>query len=334
MKILFKAKSLFPLSLFLLVGILSFAQNLKIYHIDVDQGSATLIITPNRSTLLIDAGKNNHGERIKRILRHEGLNRIDHFVNTHYHEDHFGGIDELARDPDLTIARVYDRGDKALLPPKKLREQTYIDYHTAVGKRAVKLTRGMQIAVDAKITVTCISQGGAVVGEQHPTRGHGENDMSLSLLITYGNFKYFVGGDIEARTENKIAERDLVLDVDVYVADHHGSHTSSTANFMKDMLPSVVVISNGNNNSYYHPRKVTLDTYHSLNPPPVVFQTNKYLGKKVQAGNVPDDFIADLEPTGDEGAILITVNAGQNNFTVSYRDKVKNFLIKKGPATP
>ena len=56
--------------------------------------------------------------------------------------------------------------------------------------------------------------------------------MSVSLLITFGSFRYFIGGDIEAPTEQKIADRDLVKDVDVYIADHHGSDTSSIVPFL------------------------------------------------------------------------------------------------------
>jgi hypothetical protein len=102
---------------------------------------------------------------------------------------------------------------------------------------------------------------------------------------------------------------------------------------MKDLIPTIVIISNGNNNSYYHPRQVTLDTYNSLSPQPVVFQTNKYLGTKPEAGNVPDDFIADLDAIGDEGAVLITVNSGQNAYAVSYRDTTRNFPIKNRGGT-
>jgi competence protein ComEC len=309
------------------VSILSHSQNLRIYHIDVDQADATLIITPNGSTLLVDAGKNGHGPRIERILRQENITRIDHFVNTHYHEDHYGGIDDLVNDT-VTIGLAYDRGDKDFLPANKLRENTYIDYNNAVGRRAITLTRGMQLPVDNTISVTCISQGGTVLGEQNPTTALDENDMSLSLLISYGHFRYFVGGDIEGHTESKIADRDLVLDIDVYQANHHGSHTSSSPDFMQDLMPTVVVISNGSNDRYYHPRQVTLNTFNQLAYSPTVFQTNKYLGSRPQAGNVNDDFIADLDTEGDDGTILIEVDLSQNNYTVAYRGLSRNFSIK------
>ena len=311
-----------------LLAYVSMGQNLRIYHIDVDQADATLFVTPSGSTLLVDAGKNGHGSRIKRVMQQAGVSHIDHFVNTHYHEDHYGGIDDLVIDPDITVGTAYDRGDKNHLPVSKLNERTYRDYDSLIGHRAIMLTRGMQILVDNTISVTCISHGGAVLGEQNPDTGMDENDMSISLLIRYGNFWVFLGGDIESHTETKIAEHDLVMNVDLYQANHHGSHTSSSRSFMEDLTPSVVVISNGNNNSYYHPRQISLDTYSRLTPTPIVLQTNKYLGGRPGAGNVNDQFIADLDADGDDGTILIDVNLNQNQYTVSYRNQSHDFTIK------
>ena len=50
-----------------------FAQNLKLYHIDVDQGDATLVVSPSGRSLLIDSGRNGHGSRIKSVLDQEGI---------------------------------------------------------------------------------------------------------------------------------------------------------------------------------------------------------------------------------------------------------------------
>lgn len=312
----------------LLYAVDSHAQTLKIYHIDVDQADATLFVAPNGSTLLVDAGENGKGRAIKKILDREGITRIDHFVNTHYHKDHYGGIDELV-DAGILIGVAYDRGDKGSLTAAKLDEVTFKDYQRAVGNNAVMLTRGMQIPLDNTMSVTCVSHGGVVLGETNPVPGRDENDMSISLLINFGNFRYFVGGDIENYTEKKIAERDLVLDLDVYQSNHHGSSTSSTVEFMQDIIPTVIVISNGNHNGHAHPNKVTLDAYKQLDPEPTVFQTNKFLGTKVSGGNIEDDFIADLDAVGDEGTITITVDLEQHDYTVSYRDQVKNFAIKQ-----
>lgn len=314
----------------ILVAVPAAAQTLRIYHIDVEQADSTLLISPSGKTLLVDSGKNGHGSRIKAVMDEAGVAGIDFFVCTHYHEDHYGGIDDLVG-KDVTVAKAFDRGDKDELSAAKLAEPSYLEYDTAVGSRADQLARGDSIALDPFMTVTCVASGGMVIGELDPTVGVDENDMSVALLIEFKNFKYFVGGDIELTTEGKLAQRDLVLDVDVYQANHHGSHTSSSLQFMLDLIPSVVVISNGNHGGHMHPRQHTLDTLANLDPAPVVFQTNKYL-KGGAGGNVPDALIADLESTDTDGTILVTVSADASHYVVSYGEEAHSFAVKMPPA--
>ena len=175
----------------------------------------------------------------------------------------------------------------------------------------------MTIALDPAMTVTCISSGGVVIGEENPVPGVSENDMSLSLLITLGDFHYFLGGDIGQPTESKIAARDLALDVDVYQSNSHGSDTSSSPAFLEDLSPTVVIISNGNSARHQHPRSETLRRYEALPAPPSVFQTNKYL-RRGDGGNVPGAFIADVESSDSDGTILVTVKADARDYTVSF----------------
>lgn len=135
-----KWNSLFQLSIIFLFPFVStsWAQNLRIYHIDVEQGSATLFVSPGGQTLLVDSGRNGHGMRIKNVMNQANVSRIDHFVNTHYHEDHYGGIDELPRDLNVIVGKAYDRGDKQFLPATKLKEPRFRDYQTTV-KRPISL---------------------------------------------------------------------------------------------------------------------------------------------------------------------------------------------------
>jgi len=321
--------------LFLGLAAAGHAQTLRIHHIDVDQGAATLFVSPGGRTLLIDSGKNGHGGRLRAVMQQAGVTRIDHFVATHYHEDHYGGIDELRSAPQITIAAAYDRGDKAFLPASRRTSPTFVDYETHVGSMADALTRGETIALDPAMTVTCISAGGAVLGEANPAApGNDENDMSISLLITFGRFRYFVGGDIETPTEAKIADRDLVMDVDVYNADHHGAENGSSPAFLTDLRPNAIVISNGSRADYRHPRQVTLDRMTGLSPRPAIFQTNKYLPTGDDGGNVADQFIADLEAVDADGTILITVNGAAGSYAVAYRGQSHTFPIKpRAPAT-
>jgi len=316
----------------LLIALPAYAADLRIYHIDVEQADATLILSPSGKTLLVDSGKNGQGSRLKAVMDQAGVTQIDHFLATHYHEDHYGGIDELVEDEGVTAVQAYDRGDKVYLPASTTNAATYKDYQRAVGEDAEHLKRGETIALDPQMSVTCISSGGVVIGEDPAVHGRDENDMSVSLLVTYGGFRYFVGGDIEAATEAKIAARDLVRDVDVYQANHHGSDTSSSADFLKDLSPTVIVISNGNHAGYGHPKETTLEFFAGpeLTPKPTVFQTNKYLAGARGGGNVGDAFIADPETVDDDGTILVTVDSAASRYTVSYGANTMHTFAVKG----
>jgi L-ascorbate metabolism protein UlaG (beta-lactamase superfamily) len=265
-----------------------------------------------------------------------GVTQIDHFVATHYHEDHYGGIDDLVDPPAITIVNAYDRGDKVFLPGSRTNSKTYKDYDSAVGNRAEHLTRGETIPLDPSMTVTCISSGGVVLGEQDPPQpASDENDMSISLLIQFGDFHYFVGGDIEIPTEQKIADGDIALDVDAYQANHHGAENGSSQDFLKDLQPSVIVISNGTNGKYRHPRETVLIRMNELDSDPTIFQTNKYLNADHDdGGNVDDLFIGDLESIDADGTILLTVDSSLGSYTVSYRSESHTFPIKSRTTGP
>lgn len=306
------------------------AESLRIMHVDVDQGDGTLFVSPSGNTMLVDSGKNGHGTRLRSAMSTLGVTRIDHLVTTHYHEDHYGGADELLAGPNpIQIGEVHDRGDKAFLPPEKREENRFVEYETALGHRAHHLMRGETIPLDASMVVTCIASGSAVLGEEPVHHGSDENDMSIALLIQYGNFRYFVGGDIESHTEAKMAERDLVMNVDVYQANHHASHTSSSAAFLLDLLPTLIVVSNGDHGGFRHPRQVTLNNYAALDSAPTVLQLNKYT-KGGDGGNVADEFIADLEPAGD---ILLTVQP-DGSYTATYGDISRAFQAKQRDQPP
>jgi beta-lactamase superfamily II metal-dependent hydrolase len=308
-------------------------QTLRIYHIDVDQASATLFVSPAGHTLLVDSGKNGHGSRILAALQQAGVSRIDFFVDTHYHEDHYGGIDEVV-DAGTPVITAYDRGDKGFLPASRRNDATYKDYDRTVGNSAEQLTRGETIPLDPLMTVTCTNAGGVVLGENDPPQPGGEeNDMSIGLLVTFGGFRYWIGGDTEKPTEAKIAAKDLVQDVDIYVADHHGADNGSSADFLADLRPSVVIISNGSNKTFRHPRASTLARLRGLTPQPTIFQLNKYLGTGDDGGNVADDRIGDPETVEDDGTILVTVDENAASYTVSYGTVTASFSVK-APVAP
>ena len=92
------------------------AKPLEIYWIDVEGGGATLIVTPEGETVLMDAGypgnDDRDAKRIEHVLEHEvGRKELDYFITSHYHGDHSGGLPGLAA--LVPIKQFVDHG----LPP-------------------------------------------------------------------------------------------------------------------------------------------------------------------------------------------------------------------------
>ena len=115
------------------------AQPLKIYCIDVDQGSSTLIVSPANKYILIDAGDYetgyNYGDTVLRLIRNLGITHLDYTLATHYHADHIGGMPTViyglsgSGHNDSILHYCYDRADTYTTTQ-------YIYYKNAVaGKR-------------------------------------------------------------------------------------------------------------------------------------------------------------------------------------------------------
>lgn len=84
------------------------------------QGTAALVVMPSGKTLLIDSGKN--GQRIRNVMQQASVTQIDAFVDSHYHEDHVGAIDDLV-DTSVPVLESHDRGDKACCLPQSKKNQ-------------------------------------------------------------------------------------------------------------------------------------------------------------------------------------------------------------------
>src|SRR5579875_2177325 len=85
---------------------------LQVYFVDVEGGQATLFVTPDHHSLLIDTGwPGNNGRDADRIVaaaRQEGINKLDYVLLTHYHTDHVGGLPQLVA--KLPVDTFIDHG--------------------------------------------------------------------------------------------------------------------------------------------------------------------------------------------------------------------------------
>lgn len=278
------------LALGLLISYQANAQGiLKIYHINVGQGDATLIISPSEKSLLIDGGNTGKGRRnVGPLLRKLNIKTLNYVIATHYDADHIGGLDEVVYLLQDVPADVYDRGDKGPAPSNDTK--AYRDYVEAAGdsRKTIKLGRGRGIIdLGEGVSVLVAAANGCVYKKRNiPLRkarnengNYGyldANGASVAFILNFGKFDYFIGGDLTGggRTGNRWTQdleslvAEITGDVDVLRISHHGSQTSSNMTFLETLAPEVAVISVGdggsNRNRYHHPRRSVLNRLHAL----------------------------------------------------------------------
>lgn len=222
---------------------------MTVKYIDVGQGDATLIVSPEGKTVLIDAGDNSQGKAVIQSLKKEAVKQIDYFVLTHPDADHVGGADDVIR--SLPVKSV-------VMPLKSSSTKTYFNVLRAIQEKKIPIIhgeKGMSLDIGKSVKAQILSPGPKVSYVD-------TNDWSIVLKLTYGKQKFLFTGDAGKKAENDMLASGQDLSANVYKAGHHGSKTSSSAKFLKAVRPETVVISVGANNKYHHPNIETLQHIH------------------------------------------------------------------------
>lgn len=248
---------------------------LQVHFIDVGQGDATLVITPNGRTILVDTGgalgpQNGFdvGERVVvPYLRHYGVNSIDWLILTHNHQDHAGGAAAVAE--IMGVHRVLLRQEGTDNPPAILRLQQAMQ-----DKGMQEAERVGELHVDGvKVKLYQVGEDittGAMKGKGG--RSSSENGRSTVARVEYGQHSFLLTGDLEGESENKLSKTDLAPST-VLKVGHHGARKSTQSEFLARVLPQYAVVSVGADNQFGHP---TPETMHRLQEWPVsVFRTDR-----------------------------------------------------------
>ena len=299
-----------------IVGLLAFsspgqAQNLDIYFIDVEGGGATLIVTPDRQSILVDSGWRRDdardAKRIVSVLKEQaGLNQIDFLVTTHFHRDHYGSVLRLSE--MVPIKAFYDRGPIAALPEDPQFQILYTEYMMANKGDRQTLAPGDEIPIQKgkpPLKITCVAARGTVIrteGTPNPECAQlkpnkkvqpDENAASIALLIQLGNFELFHGADLTWNIEGAlVCPNNRIGHVDAYLVDHHGFKISNNPILLHTLAPEVTIMENGDEKGG-DPEVVAL--IRSLPSVKASYQLHKDLKNKPQ-DNSPDEFIANLTP--------------------------------------
>ncbi len=220
---------------------------LDVVALDVGQGDALLVRFPGGPVMLVDAGgfarsRFDVGSKVVApALRALGLLKIDILAITHAHRDHLGGAAAILRSFSpgaLWLGRMPD-DDPAILDLER--------EAAARGIAVVFPRRGASIILGGT-RVEVLNPGRGVDG-----RGPAKNDDSLVLRLLFGGRGVLLTGDLEGRLETVLVGEGRNLQADLLKVGHHGSRTSTTAGFLRQVRPRAGVISVGSTNPWGHP---------------------------------------------------------------------------------
>lgn len=226
---------------------------LEIYFLDVGQGDATAVRTPQNRWLLVDAGPRSDrfdaGERlILPFLRAQGVRRLEAIILTHPHADHIGGAPVLME--RLEVGRLIEPGH---VVGSELYLRTLRTAETR-GVEWVAARSGRTLSVDGVTLELLWPDEDALDGVTDA------NEISAVTLLRYGELAVLLTGDAYMNTEHLLIERHGErLRAQILKAGHHGSRTSTSEALLEVVRPELVVISAGRKNRYGHPAPEVLD---------------------------------------------------------------------------
>src|ERR1700722_316138 len=187
---------------------------LEVYFVDVEGGQATLFVTPEGQSLLIDTGwPGNAGRDADRIVaaaKKAGLSRIDFLLITHYHIDHAGGVPQLFA--KIPVGTFIDHGANRE-PDNRETEESWDAYQQLLSSQHAKriIAKVGDILPIEGLHVEVVSADGALL--QKPLPGAGaensackntetrpldqtENARSLGTMLTFGKVRILDLGDL------------------------------------------------------------------------------------------------------------------------------------------
>lgn len=277
--------------------------HLQLHFLNVGQGDAALVISPQGQVVMIDNGPNNCA-RTTSYLDTLGVLGVEAHIASHYHADHIGCTPQTVAHAPLTWAAV-DRG-------ASYSTQAYAQYAAAVGAKRMTGTPGSTVPLDSGVYLDFLAANGAGVGGASD-----ENDLSLVVRVRYGGFDAVFGGDLSGAFSSGYADVEsavapLVGPVEVYKVNHHGSRFSSNANWLRVTRPRVGIVSVGATNPYGHPATEALSRLHAAGVR--TFWTTAGNGAPPIPGH---DTVA--------GDVVVEVAPGASTFSVRYGGTSETF---------
>lgn len=302
------------------------ADTLSMYFIDVEGGQATLIVTPNRESLLVDAGYGAPRSDVSRIIdamQDAGIQRIDRLAVTHFHVDHIGGAVDLAN--RVPIGAIYDHGEIGVPDDDEMRE-TFDRYRamrarvphsqprvgTRLGFGDVALTWVSSDTQTVRRRLHSSSSANPACASDIPeAEDPFENPRSTGFLMEFGRFRFLDVGDLTGEPlAALVCPANLIGPLGLFVLPHHGEEDGTYPATLEAFRPRSIIINNGARKGA---RQDTLDLLHTRAAKTDVWQLHRAIAPDVD--NYPDAMIANLDTS--TGHWIKAVGARDGSFSVT-----------------
>lgn len=320
---------------------------LDIYFIDVEGGAATLFVTPAGESLLIDSGYPEYDFRDRdRIVdvakQHAKIQQIDHALVSHWHLDHYGNHAALTE--KIRIGTFWDRGipDSLREDPKFL--DRIVAYRAASQNQSKKVVPGDLLpfrSTGTPLSMKVVTASRNVIentGKPNPyaklhkpmPEDTSDNAASVSLLTTFGPFRFLCCGDLTWNVEAKLVTPNNPLgQVDVFMVTHHGLPSSNNPALVMAIDPVVAIMCNGPTKGGHEQTQQTLRKVKSLKHLYQLHQNVK-LSADQQA---PAEFIANFGKLGECDGVFVklSVAADGASYTVQIgpEGKVREYQTRQ-----
>lgn len=219
---------------------------LTLTMIDVGQADSFLFVRDGK-TMLVDCGTRSTGEDVVKYLNEQGITRLDYVIGTHPHDDHMGGMYDVITNFEI---------GKIIMPEVEAGKVTtnwYVKLMQEIKQGAYELEYAKLGAVydlgDASFKII-----GPIETDESNL-----NNYSIVLKVTFGDMDIIMTGDAETKVEKTIIESGEALGAEILKVGHHGSDTSSSAEFLDAVSPLYALISTKIGNKYEHPIKSTME---------------------------------------------------------------------------
>ena len=252
-----------------------------IYFIDVGQGDSALIRTAQSKIILIDGGGSenssfNVGEKtLLPYLLDRKITVLDYVVISHFDTDHCGGILYLMEHIKVKNIIISKQGKES---------SNYNKFKNIVIDKGISVIfakKGDKIKIDNETYMDVLFPSNNLISDNIL------NNNSIVTKICYNNFSILFTGDVEEIAEKEICSQYNTtnkLKANILKVAHHGSKTSSTAEFIKRVKPQIALIGVGEKNKFGHPNDGVIQRLKNMNTK--IYRTDKMGEIVIQINNM------------------------------------------------